>query len=170
MFEGRTGGDLRPKWGPVLASPNQSCHHVDVPTPDLQRLAERVKKRRLDLNLALKRAAAAAGMSKDTWIRVEAGLVVRPQTYDKIEDVLRWTTGSCRKILEGGEPVEIDPYIDEAAVEYRHVPTEMLGNEIRQAIQGSMVAGTDLTADKIREVSERAIEVLRERGLLPPAK
>lgn len=142
---------------------------MDVSTPDLQRLAERVKKRRLDLNLAVKRAASAAGMSKDTWIRVEAGLVVRHQTYDKVEDVLRWTTGSCRKALEGGDPVEVD-LDDEPPVEYRRVPVEMLEPEVRQAIQNSMVAGTDLTADKIREVSERAIAVLRERGLLPPSE
>lgn len=139
---------------------------MSVSTPDLQRLAERVKRRRLHLNLAVKRAAAAVGMSKDTWLRVEAGLPVRPSTYDKVEDVLRWSVGSCRKTIEGGDPIDLDP--DDSVVEYRHVPTELLETEIRQAVQGAMVAGTDLTADKIREVNERAIAALREKGLLPP--
>lgn len=141
---------------------------MSVSTPDLQRLAERVKKRRLQLNLSVIRAADLAGLSKDTWKRVEEALPVRHITYDKVEVALRWTVGSCRKIVEGGEAVILD---DAGAfgAQITPVPPEMLEAEIRDAVQGALIAtADDLTAAKIRQVNERAIAVLRERGILPP--
>jgi transcriptional regulator with XRE-family HTH domain len=147
----------------------QSCHDVVVATPDLQRLAERVKARRLELNLSIKRAATLASMSKDTWTRVETGANVHHVTYDKVETALRWTVGSCRKIMDGGDAILLDAGQD-SADSIQQVPSEDLEEQIRQAVQGAMVAGTDLNASKIREVNERAIAVLRARGILPPAK
>lgn len=105
-------------------------------------------------------------MSKDTWIRVEAGKEVQGQTYDKVEAVLRWTVGSCRKVLDGGEPVPLD---DGPGAKMTAVPVEDLEVEIRDAVQGALIATTDdLTAAQIRSVNERAIKVLRARGVLPP--
>lgn len=135
-------------------------------TPDLQRLASRVAARRLELNLSVRRAAALAVMSKDTWQRVELGRPVQNLTFDKVESALGWTVGSCRKILDGGEAILLDPDPDDE-VQFAVVPPEELEAEVRQAIQGAMVAGTDLNASKIREVNDRAIEVLRTRGILP---
>jgi len=143
----------------------QSCHDVVVATPDLQRLAERVHQRRLQLNLSVKRAAGIAELSIGTWKRVEAGEPVRHLTYDKIESALGWTVGSCRKIMDGGEAVLLDE-LDAAVV--AAVPAEALAEEISQAVQGAMVAGTDLNASKIREVNERALAILRTRGIIPP--
>jgi hypothetical protein len=71
---------------------------------DLPRLATLVKQRRLGLRLARKAAADAAGVSKDTWRRVEEGEPVREMSYAKIEPILKWTPGSCLAILAGGEP------------------------------------------------------------------
>jgi transcriptional regulator with XRE-family HTH domain len=152
---------------PVLASPNQSCHDVSVSTPDLRRLADRVVERRKGLNLSIKRAAALAPMSKDTWIRVEAGKQVQNQTYDKVELVLHWTVGSCRKVLDGGDPMLLP---DSEAQRITPVPKEDLAEaEIRDAVQGALISTTDdLTSSEIRSVNERAIEILRDRGVLPP--
>lgn len=133
-------------------------------TPDLQRLAARVTKRRLELNLSLKRAANAAKLSKDTWARVENAEKVRHITYDKLEGALGWTVGSCRKILDGGEPIPLD-----GEIEFASVPAEQQETVIRQAVQDAMVASTDLNANKIRAINERVIETLRERGILPTA-
>lgn len=145
----------------------QSCHDVRVATPDLQRLAEHVSARRQQLNLPLIRAAGAAGISKDTWKRVERGEVVRHLTYDKVEEALRWTVGSCRKIMDGGEAVVLDDDV-EAIDTYRPVPVDALEGEIREAVQGALIATTDdLTTAQIRQVNERAIAVLRARGILP---
>jgi uncharacterized protein (DUF58 family) len=136
-------------------------------TPDLARLADRVKRRRIELELGIEPAARSAGMSKDTWKRVEAGLAVRDTSHAKIDQALSWATGSCQKILEGGDPVEVRR--PGRVVEFAPVPPEAMEAEVRQAVQNAMVAGTDLTADRIREVNERAIQALRERGILPPA-
>lgn len=53
-------------------------------------------------------AATAAGISKDTWHRVEEGEEVRESTYAKIDRALNWATGSCMTIAEGGPPVFAD--------------------------------------------------------------
>jgi transcriptional regulator with XRE-family HTH domain len=140
---------------------------VLVATPDLQRLAEHATRRRLQLNLSVIRAAGMAGISKDTWKRVERGEPVRHMTYDKIEEALHWTVGSCRKILDGGEAVILDDEVEADPI--KPIPSEALEVEIRDAVQGALIATTDdLTAAQIRSVNERAIEVLRSRGILPP--
>jgi transcriptional regulator with XRE-family HTH domain len=143
---------------------------VRVATPDLQRLAAFIEKRRRDLNLSVVRAARASGMSRDTWSRVENGQPARLMNYDKIEDVLQWATGSCRKIMDGGEPIEAASVSDEAPVEFVAVPPEAVEEKWRQAVQGAMIAGTDLTADKIRDVTERALAEARRNGLFPEIK
>lgn len=133
-------------------------------TPDLQRLAERVTDRRERLGLSVRRAATVAGISKDTWTRIEDAKPVRQQTYDAIEPVLGWTAGSCRKIVDGGEAVQVES--DEGRI--TAVPPETLEAELRDAVQGALIASTDdLTAAQIRQVNERAIEILRSRGILP---
>lgn len=139
---------------------------MDVATPDLQRLAAQVNERRLGLNLSIKRAAVLAGLSKDTWMRVEAGESVRHLTYDKVEVALRWTVGSCRKIMDGGDPV---PLGDSSGAVVTEVPQEWLEGEVRGAVKDALIATTDdLTTSQIRDINDRAIATLRERGILPP--
>lgn len=126
-----------------------------------------MQERRLQLNLSIKRAAALAGMSKDTWMRVESGEEVRHMTLDKIEAALDWTVGSCRKIMDGGDPVLLDETDVNATI--TPVPNGALESELRGAVQNALIATTDdLTTAQIREVNERAIEILRQRGVLPP--
>lgn len=97
-------------------------------------------------------------------MRVENGEQVRHSTYDKVEKTLGWTVGSCRKILDGGDAVPVD------GADFASVPVGALEDEVRNAIQGAMVAATDLNASVIRDVNERAIEALRSKGILPPAE
>lgn len=133
-----------------------------VATPDLQRLADRVADRRENLGLSVRRAAIAAGISKDTWTRVEKSEKVNLSTHAAVEAVLGWAAGSCRKILDGGEPV-LDTQGKITAV-----PPDLLEAEVRDAVQGALIASTDdLTTAQIREVNDRAIAALRERGILP---
>lgn len=139
-----------------------------VSTPDLQRLANHVLRRRKGLNLSVKRAAALGPMSKDTWMRVEAGLEAQHQTYGKVEKVLHWSVGSCRKVLDGGEPALLP---DTEGHRIESVPRENLEAEVRDAVQGALIFTTDhLTSSEIRNVNERAIEILRQRGVLPPKR
>jgi transcriptional regulator with XRE-family HTH domain len=140
---------------------------VGVATPDLRRLAERVAQRRRELNLPVTRAAEAAGVSRDTWKRVERGEPVRHLTYDKLEAALRWTAGSCQKIMDGGEAVPLDER-GKSGRQILPVPPETLEVEVRSAVQNALIATTDdLSSAQIREINERAIEFLRVRGVLP---
>jgi DNA-binding XRE family transcriptional regulator len=77
-------------------------------TRDLDRLAKHVKAHRLETYSSRAKAAQAAGISKDTWQRVEEGLEVRESTYLKVDRALGWASGSCLLIAEGGEPVLVD--------------------------------------------------------------
>ncbi|MET8766385.1 helix-turn-helix domain-containing protein [Streptomyces sp. NPDC004658] len=74
-------------------------------TRDLDRLAKHVKAHRLEQYSSRDAAAAAAGVTRNTWKRVEEGLDVRESTYTKIDKALGWASGSCIAIAEGGEPV-----------------------------------------------------------------
>jgi hypothetical protein len=74
-------------------------------TRDLDRLAKRVKAHRLELFPSRKAAADAAGISKDTWRRVEEGLEVWDSKLVHIDRALGWAVGSCIAIAEGGEPI-----------------------------------------------------------------
>lgn len=77
-------------------------------TRDLDRLAKRVRTHRHELYDSRLDAARAAGISKDTWLRVEKGLPVQDVKLAQVARALGWTTDSCIAIAEGGEPILID--------------------------------------------------------------
>lgn len=129
---------------------------------DLNRLAELVRQRRVELRLGIEPAAKLAEMSKDTWKRVEAGLTVRPTTYPGIERVLKWAIGSCRAILEGGEP-----RLAEAPTEADQSTETIEPEDIRSAVSTAIIATRgDLTGAEITEINSKVLAELRRRGLL----
>jgi DNA-binding XRE family transcriptional regulator len=77
-------------------------------TRDLGRLAKRVKAHRMQQYSSRDAAAAAAGVTRNTWKRVEEGLDVRESTYAKIDKALGWALGSCIAIADGDEPAFVD--------------------------------------------------------------
>ena len=89
------------------------CKDVDMATRDLRRLATRVKAHRHEKYPSRDAAAAAAGVTRNTWKRVEEGQEVRELTYAKVDKALGWVTGSCILIAEGGDPflaAELPPH------------------------------------------------------------
>lgn len=136
-----------------------------APTRDYQRLATLTRRRRAELGLALNDAnAKAGGLSNRTWQRVEKGLEIRETNYVKIDSLLQWAPGSCLQILEGGEPVAADAA---PAVQVSSVPPEVLETQARDAVQLALIAtAKGTTAEEIREMSERVVRELRERGLI----
>lgn len=74
-------------------------------TLDLVRLAKRVKAHRLELYPSRVAAATAAGISKDTWRRVEEGKPVLDVKYAQIDRALGWVVGGCLLVAEGREPL-----------------------------------------------------------------
>jgi len=141
-----------------------------VSETDLARLAEMAKRRRIDLGLGLTDATAkAAGFSKGTWQRVEGGLPIRETNYVKIDGALQWAPGSCLAIIRGGEPTPVEDMKDPAAADVQKspMPPEAIDEEARDVVQLALIAtAKGTTAEEIRDMSERVVHDLRERGLI----
>jgi hypothetical protein len=103
--------------------------------------------------------AEKAGMSKDTFMKVEDARAVRDSTYLAVDRVLDWPTGTCVGILEEVTP---SPLGEAAAVPTQRITEEDIG----QAILAGVVANTDLCASEIRAIKDSVIGDLKRRGLL----
>lgn len=161
---------VRPLLAPVLAGPVQSCQDVAMAPRDLDRLARVAKARRLELGLARNKTAAEIGISKDTWKRVEQGQPVREMNYAKIDAALGWAVGSCLLVAEGGHPVPSEPSDDLEGARISTVVEPLgpdAGEEVARAVQVASLGTTDLSAEEIRELSDRVVEDLRKRGIIP---
>lgn len=136
---------------------------------DLERLAKAVKARRLEVHPSRLAAAKAAGVSKDTWQRVEEGRDVRDVSYTKMDSALGWASGSCIAIAEGGDPVLVHHVgAGESSAMVSHLPAAWLEEELQEVIQSSAMATTpNLTVREIRDLNAKVVEELRRRGILP---
>jgi hypothetical protein len=134
-------------------------------SPDLERLAVLVQKRRTELRLGIEPAAKLGSISKDTWKRVEAGQKVWDRTYGGIEAALQWAPGSCQIVLAGGDPVTSEPITEDVKVS--EVPTPELERLVGDAVTSAAIATKgSLTGDEILELNRRVVEELRARGVL----
>lgn len=131
-------------------------------TRDLERLARAVKSARLALHPSRLVAAKAAGISKDTWKRVEEGKEVRDGTYRKVEHALDWPSGACEEIAAGGPvPGEEDPDVTVLEGEDYDDP------EVREIVQLSAIATMPgLTGEQVMVLSERIAVDLKRKGKL----
>lgn len=130
------------------------------------RLAALVGGRRMALGLPIAAVAEAAGLSKDTYKKVEAAQPIRDASYAKVDKALRLVPGSCRGVLDGA-----DALADAAATGRDglrvHALTVAPDTAVRDAVVSAAIAtsGT-LTAAEIRDLSQRVLEELKDRGLL----
>lgn len=135
-----------------------------------QRLAAVAKRRRAELGLSLNDAnAKAAGTSKGTWQRVEKGQKIHDTNYKKIDGVLQWAPGSCLRVLDGGEPTSVQDMEDPAAagVQKSPIPQEVNERKALDTVQLALLATVKgMSAEDIRESSERVLRDLREGGLI----
>jgi len=131
---------------------------------DLERLGERVQLRRIELGLGVEPAARLAGMSKDTWKRVEKGLNVLETSYAKIDRALAWAVGGCQDILAGREPIEV--VVSEDGLQRAVLAPEELADVVRQAVQSASIATTELSASEIRALTAVVLDDLRQRGVI----
>jgi len=134
---------------------------------DPDRLAQAVKLRRTELGLALKRAANMAGVSPDTWRRVERGEPVRDLSFAKMDPVLQWATGSCLAVLEGRSAIPSKPSRSNPDVMISAIPPDAIVDEARDVVQlATLATAKGLTREQILELSDRVVEDLRKHGLL----
>jgi hypothetical protein len=140
----------------------------DAPARDYERLATLTRRRRAELGLALNDAnAKAGGLSNRTWQRVEKGLEIRETNYVKIDGLMKWAPGSCLQVLEGGDPVPVEGIEGAPGLQKSPVPQEVMESQARDAVQLALIAtAKGTTAEEIREMSERVVRELRERGLI----
>jgi hypothetical protein len=137
---------------------------------DYERLATLARRRRAELGLALNDVnAKAGGLSNRTWQRVEKGLEIRETNYVKVDGLLKWAPGSCLTVLDGGEPTPVEEMKDPAAsgVQKSALPQDVIDKQAIETIQLALIATAKGTsAEEIREMSERAVRDLKERGLI----
>ncbi|MCY0962459.1 helix-turn-helix domain-containing protein [Streptomyces sp. H27-H5] len=134
---------------------------------DLDRLATAVRSRRTELKLGIEPAAKLAGISKDTWKRVEAGLNVRDTTYAAVDRALRWAPGSSEAVGEGREVILTESPAGEESVKISRIPKRELERLLGDTVQSAAIATRgDLTATEILELNRRVLEGLRERGVI----
>ncbi|WP_372344629.1 hypothetical protein [Streptomyces sp. KL116D] len=127
-------------------------------TRDLERLAKAVKAARLAQYSSRVAAAQAAGISKDTWKRVEEGEEVRDGSYSKIEAALHWPAGSCETIAAGGP----EPAGD---VKVTVLDPDEVDESVRDVVQLAAIATTpNLTGEEIKALSDRIAKDLRRLG------
>ena len=154
-------------FGPVLAGPSGSCQDGAMTTPALERLATLVIKRRTELRLGVEPAAKAGGISKDTWKRVEGGQRVWDRSFAGIEAALGWEPGSCRRILDGGDPTPVGQPSPAEEPKVTQIPRDELKRLVGDAVQSAAIATKgSLTGDEILELNERVLQELRERGVI----
>lgn len=131
------------------------------------RLGPIVRERRLHLGLAYKTAAKLAGMSKETWKKIEDGEIVRAMSYAKVDPILEWAPGSCEAVLAGRQPIATKASERVPGVEISERPREDIAAEARDVVSLAMIATTSgLTAEEIRALSDRAVRDLQARGLI----
>lgn len=136
-------------------------------TRDLGRLAKHVKAHRLELYVSRLAAARAAGISKDTWQRVEEADEVRESTYAKVDKALGWAIGSCLAIAEGGAPVLADDRgADAGAERLSPIDPDVVRRAAFEAARSKLplapIGDIDAFSDELVEVLRRLGEVSGE--------
>ena len=130
---------------------------------DLDRLAKRVHAHRLELYPSRKAAADAAGISKDTWKKVEVGIPVQDVKYAQIERVLGWGPRSCVAIAEGGEPVLTDESALSSPVATPSAP--LTADAVREAVlEAARAKMPNAPIGDIDALGDELVEVLRRTG------
>ena len=126
-----------------------------------------MKQRRTQLRLGIEPAAKLAGISKDTWKRVEAGLTHRDTSYTGIETALQWAVGSCQRIRDGEEPIINEPIDPGSDAHIAQIPKSDLERVVGDAVTSAAIATKgSLTGDEILALNERVLKELRERGVI----
>ena len=129
-------------------------------TRDLGRLAVRVKAHRHEQYASRDAAAAAAGVTRNAWKRVEEGQEVRELTYAKVDRALGWATGSCILIAEGGEP-----FLASREAPLAPASPDVSEDDARKAAyEAARAAMPRAPIGEVDDFVERFVEALRKTG------
>ncbi|WP_426404258.1 hypothetical protein ACN9M0_24975 [Streptomyces sp. R-07] len=133
---------------------------------DRLRLAKLVIHRRRELGWHKVDAAKAASLTHTTYMRVENAQPVRDVTYVAIEKAFSWAPGACHAVLDG---LEEAPLAGDVSGGARFAPALNIDEEARKAVQDVVIAVTpEMPAGKMAELEKGIVEMLRQRGVIPP--
>lgn len=132
-----------------------------TPDPQSQRLAKTVLNHRAQLYSSRDAAATAAGISKDTWQRVEEGRRVQKASYAKIDRALGWAVGSCLLVLEGREPVLADSV---AMAPQADVPRLTEDAVRKAALEAATASRLSAPFGEVQDFIDELVEVLHKTG------
>lgn len=157
-----------------------------APTTDetarhLGKLAALVTQRRVTLGLVSKEAAAeACGISHMTYRKIEgtrgvAPTVASPQSYAKLEVGFGFRAGSCKAVLDGADSIFLEDgteLIEGGQITHAKVDVDELSEELRREyIDAATVTTPGISLGEAQEMSreavDRAVKILRRRGMLP---
>lgn len=140
---------------------------MTAPSPaDRLRLARLVIRRRQELGWHKVEAAQRADLTHTTYMRVEKGETVRDVTYTKIDSAFGWAPGASVAILEGATEAQPAGDIEGGT---RFAPVANMDEEARKAVQDAVIAVMPgVPAGEMAKLSEKVVEYLRERGIVPP--
>jgi hypothetical protein len=114
----------------------------------------------MELFTSRKAAADAAGVSKDTWRRVEEGLEVRDTKLGQISRALGWTVDSGITIAEGGEPTLAGATVAAATEQPSPMPADDVRRHVFEAARAKLplapIGDLDAFSDELVEVFRRA--------------
>lgn len=129
----------------------------------LERLGALMAQRRMELNMSKRATSEAAGISINTYQRIEEGRPVRDVTYAKIENILGWAAGAVHEILDGAaEPRRVERSAVRGVARVKVPEADLEG-----AVTSAFVAVSDtLTGAEIRDLSRRVLDELKRRGIV----
>lgn len=145
----------------------------------LRKLAALVTQRRVAMGLRSKEAGAKkCDIAPMTYRKVEAGERVTDTIYAKLELGFGFRPGSCKAVLEGADSIALEDgteLIEGGQITQHQVDVAGLSEEMRREfIDVATVTSPGISlgeADAMsREAVERAVKIMRERGILPKAE
>lgn len=117
----------------------------------------------MELFTSRQAAANAAGISKDTWRRVEEGLEVQDTKLGQISRALGWTVESGIAVAEGSEPT----LAGERATTVAERPSPMPADDVRRYVFEAARAKLPLAPiGDLDAFSEELVEVFRRAGMV----
>lgn len=145
----------------MAAPPDHDSHQLRL-------LGDLVKQLRVSLKYRSKeKAAEAVGLSHVPYRNVENGVAVSDLTYTKIEVAFGMLPGSCRAFLDGADSIKL---VDGGELISGARSRPSLGDVdagAKAAIQAAVEITTpDMPVGLAKELSLKALEELRKRGLL----
>lgn len=144
---------------------------IDTPTDQQTILGSLVRQRRVALGYTQAQGAKACGLSGQTYWNVEHGRPVSATTYAKVEHGYGLRPGSCQAVIDGADSVTLTDGTELiVGAQIQRVPAEQLADDVRAAVNSAArLTAPDLTHRQTEEMTEKVVEELRRRGILPAA-